>query len=61
MLFSFICYNDKGDAMKRGFTLIEMLATIVIIGIIALVAIPVVTNAVEDAKIGVAKRNIENL
>ena len=47
--------------MKRGFTLIEMLATIVIIGIIALVAIPVVTNAVEDAKIEVAKRNIENL
>lgn len=35
---------------KKGFTLIELLAVILILAAIALIAIPVVTNIIEDAK-----------
>ena len=35
--------------MKKGFTLIELLAVILILGIIALIAIPTVTNMIEEA------------
>ena len=38
--------------MKKGFTLIELLAVILILGIIALIAIPTVTNMIEEAKKG---------
>lgn len=38
--------------MKKGFTLIELLAVILILGIIALIAIPTVTNMIEEAKRG---------
>ena len=35
---------------EKGFTLIELLAVILILAAIALIAIPVVTNIIEDAK-----------
>ena len=35
---------------KKGFTLIELVAVILILGIIALVAIPVVSNVINDSK-----------
>ena len=43
--------------MKRrnGFTLVELLAVIVILAIIALIAVPIVMNVIEDARKGAAK------
>ena len=40
---------------KNGFTLIELLAVIVILAVIALIATPVIMNAINDAKKGSAK------
>ncbi len=37
---------------KKGFTLIELLAVIIILGIIALIAIPKVTDVIKDSKKG---------
>ena len=34
---------------KKGFTLIELLATIVILSVIALIAVPIVINVIDDA------------
>ncbi len=51
----------KKRIKKRGFTLIEMLATVVILGVIGLIATPVVTNIVNDAKVGAFKRSVEGI
>ena len=45
---------------KKGFTLIESLAVIVILAIIALIATPIVMNVIEGAKEGAAERSAEN-
>lgn len=36
--------------MKKGFTLVELLAVIVILGIIAIIAVPVIVNLISDSK-----------
>ena len=41
---------------KRGFTLIELLAVIIVLAIIALIATPIIFNAIENAKI----KSLEN-
>ena len=38
------------DKEKRAFTLIELLAVIVIIGVIALIAVPVVNNMIRQSR-----------
>ena len=40
---------------KKGFTLVELLAVIVVLAIIALIAVPRILNVVEKARIGAAK------
>ena len=40
---------------NKGFTLIELLAVIVVLTIIALIAIPVITNVIDKARLGALK------
>ena len=46
--------------MKKGFTLIEMLAVIIVLAVIAVIAIPIVANVIESGKIG-ATENSTNI
>ena len=46
--------------MKKGFTLIELLAVILILGIIALIAVPQVTNTIEKSKKGAAETSAKH-
>ena len=46
---------------KKGFTLIELLAVILILWIIALVAIPIVNNIIEESKRGSFESTLLNI
>ncbi len=43
---------------KKGFTLVELLAVIVILAIIALIATPIILGVIDDAKKGAAKSSL---
>lgn len=45
---------------KKGFTLLELLAVILILGVIALIAISVTTNIIADAKVNTFKSTASN-
>lgn len=47
--------------MKKGFTLIELLAVILILGIIALIAIPTVSNIIKEARSGAFVSSMQNI
>lgn len=44
---------------QKGFTLVELLATIVILGIIVAIAVPAVGSILDNAKTSAAEANVE--
>lgn len=46
---------------KRGFTLVELIAIIVILSIIALITTPIIMNVIESARKSAAERSIDNI
>ena len=49
-------YNKE----KKGFTLVELLAVIIILGILALITTPLVLNTIESTRLGAAKTGATN-
>ena len=45
---------------ENAFTLIELLAVIVVLAIIALIATPIVMNTIKNAKKGAAERSADS-
>jgi prepilin-type N-terminal cleavage/methylation domain len=51
-----------GDNMKnKGFTLVELLAVIVLLGLIALVAVPAITGIIKKGKDSLSASQIESI
>ena len=39
-----------GDKMKKGFTLVELLGVIVILGIVGVIVTPLIMNAINESR-----------
>lgn len=44
--------------MRKGFTLLELLIVVVILGVLALIAAPTLLNAADQAKLGAVRANV---
>lgn len=43
---------------QKGFTLLELLAVIVILAVVALITVPLIMNTIEDAKEGAYEESV---
>ena len=46
--------------MKKGFTLIELLTVVVLLSIVSIIATPIITDVIDNAKLGAAKTSADN-
>ncbi len=53
--------KNHTDITKKGFTLVELLAVIIILGIIALITFPIVDKSIENSKQAALERSIDSI
>ena len=53
--------EDRKNKPQRGFTLIELMVVLVIIGVLAALIVPNVLNRADDARITAARTDVNNL
>ena len=56
---SIFFYNYNGDGMKRGFTLVELLAVLIVLGFIAIIITPIMVSTINDSKKAAIIRSAE--
>lgn len=56
-----IYYNECGDNMKRGFTIVELLTVIIILGAIALITFPKIQNSFYNSSEKLLEKQIQSI